>query len=96
MRRHAEHLFREAGRDFRFTTMADVEASMRSLVASGMGAGILRLDQALEAQREGAAAIWPHWRARATLCWIARKGDESPPLSAVRECVREAWERAAA
>ena len=95
MRRHAEDLFREAGRDFRFTTMADVEASMRSLVASGMGAGILRLDQALQAQREGAAAIWPRWRASSALCWIARKGDSSPPLSAVRGCVLEAWERTA-
>ena len=96
MRRHAEDLFREAGREFRFTTMADVEAGMRSLVASGMGAGILRSDQALEAQRAGEAAIWPHWRARSSLCWVARREERSPALDAVRACVLDAWERATA
>ena len=69
---------------------------MRSLVASGMGAGILRRDQALEAQREGAAVVWPHWRATSSLCWIARKAPASPALAAVRACVMEAWERAPA
>lgn len=96
MRRHAEELFREAGREFRFTTMADVEAGMRSLVASGMGAGIMRSDQASEAQRAGEAAIWPHWRARSSLCWISRRDSESHAMAAVRESVLEAWERAAA
>ena len=95
MRRHAEALFKEAGREPRFTTMADVESSVRSMVASGLGAGIMRRDQALEAQRAKEAAIWAGWRAEASLFWVARPDagvQERAAVNAVRDCVLEAWE----
>jgi DNA-binding transcriptional LysR family regulator len=94
MRRHAEALFREAGREARFTTLADVESSVRSMIASGLGAGIMRRDQALEAQRAKEAAIWPAWRAEASLFWVARPGatQDQRAVNAVRDCVLEAWE----
>lgn len=99
MRRHAEALFKEAGREPRFTTLADVESSVRSMVASGLGAGIMRRDQALEAQRAKEAAIWGGWRAEASLFWVARPDgttQDQRAVNAVRDCVLEAWEIAPA
>jgi DNA-binding transcriptional LysR family regulator len=95
MRKHAEKLFREAGREFRFVTLADVEGSMRSLIASGLGAGILRRDQALEAQRAKELAVWGGWKAQSSLFWLSRAdaaaSAQGRAIAAVRECVMEAW-----
>jgi DNA-binding transcriptional LysR family regulator len=100
MRKHAEKLFREAGREFRFVTLADVEGSMRSLIASGLGAGILRRDQALEAQRAKELAVWSGWKAQSSLFWLSRAdaaaSEEGRAIAAVRECVLEAWANAGA
>ncbi|NJD88058.1 MAG: LysR family transcriptional regulator [Betaproteobacteria bacterium] len=94
MRQQAEALFREAGREYRFTTVADVEASVRSMIASGLGAGIMRRDQALDAQRAREAVIWNGWSAEASLFWVTSSGTASAAaltLAAVRDCVLEAW-----
>ena len=92
MRQLAEKLFKEAGREYRFTTVADVEANVRSMVASGLGAGIMRRDQALDAQRSREAVIWPGWRAEASLFWLSRPdAAASPAVVSVRDCVLEAW-----
>ncbi len=91
-RSHLERLFREAGREPRFALAADTESSVRSLVASGMGAGILRRDQAEAAERAGEAAVWPAWQGDTWLCWASRPLE--PPggaVATVREAVLEAW-----
>jgi DNA-binding transcriptional LysR family regulator len=65
---------------------------MRSMVASGMGAGLLRLDQATQAERAGELAIWGGWRSHTWLCWVAPAGGEQPAaVAAVRGAVLEAW-----
>lgn len=94
MRQLAEALFREAGREPRFATIVDVEGHTRSMVASGIGAGIMRRDQALEAQRAREAVIWGGWRSEASLYWVAAPGGVSHPslaVATVRDCVLEAW-----
>jgi hypothetical protein len=57
-----------------------------------LGAGIVRLDQAVQAERQGELKIWSGWRAHTWICWI------SPPdakctdaVLAVRGAVQEAW-----
>jgi hypothetical protein len=94
MRQLAEMLFRQAGREYRFTTVADVEANVRSMIASGLGAGIMRRDQALDAQRAHEAVIWNGWSAEASLFWVS--SSDTPAAAAravatVRDCVLEAW-----
>lgn len=94
MRQQAEALFRQAGRECRFTTVADVEASVRSMIASGLGAGIMRRDQALDAQRAREAVIWNGWSAEASLYWVTSSGTPAAAartIAAVRDCVLEAW-----
>jgi DNA-binding transcriptional LysR family regulator len=94
MRQQAEKLFRQAGREYRFTTLADVESNVRSMIASGLGAGIMRRDQALDAQRAREAVIWNGWSAEASLYWVSSAGAPEAAARAVatvRECVLEAW-----
>lgn len=95
MRTMAERLFKEAGREFRGTTIADVEPSVRSMIASGLGAGIMRRDQALEAQRAKEVAVWSGWKAESSLFWMSRADATARPegraIAAVRDCVLEAW-----
>jgi len=92
LRAHVDRLFAAGGREFRPRQTADSETTMRSMVASGMGAGLLRLDQATQAEREGELAIWNGWRSHTWLCWVAPAGAERPAaVAAVRAAVLEAW-----
>lgn len=85
-----EALFREAGRAPRLDRQADSEASVRSLVASGMGAGLMREDLARAAEDAGEVVVWPHWRAPSWLCWVSRPAPAGA-VAAVRDAVRDAW-----
>ena len=92
LRAHLDRLFAASGREFRPRQTADSETTMRSMVASGMGAGLLRLDQATQAERDGELAIWNGWRSHTWLCWVAAAGGERPAaVAAVRGAVLEAW-----
>jgi len=93
LRTQIDALFATAGREYRPARTADGESVLRSMVASGMGAGLLRLDQALQAERNGELAIWPGWRANTWLCWAARQDSAkgSSAVEAVRSAVFEAW-----
>jgi hypothetical protein len=67
---------------------------VRSMIASGLGAGIMRRDQALDAQRAREAVIWNGWSAEASLYWVTSSGAPSSAartIAAVRDCVLEAW-----
>jgi DNA-binding transcriptional LysR family regulator len=92
LRTHMDSLFASAGREVRPGRTADHESAMRSMVASGMGAGLVRLDQALQAERAGEAVIWNGWRSRTWLCFIEpAAAAESSAVQAVREAVLESW-----
>ena len=95
VRQAQDQLFGLAGRDYRPGAMADREGLVLSMVASGMGAGIVREDLAEAAQRQGQVVIWPGWRSHTWLCWAAlpaaRAGAAAPALAAVRAAVLEAW-----
>ncbi len=91
-RAHLERLFREAGREPDAKLAADTESSVRSMVASGMGAGLLRRDQAAQAERAGELVAWPAWHGDTWLCWASRPGEaDGGAVGAVREAVLEAW-----
>ena len=92
LRVHLEALFATVGKELRPGPTADSESAMRSMVASGMGAGLLRLDQAQQAERNGELAIWPGWRAHTWLCWVApAHGQRAVAVDAVKEAVLETW-----
>jgi DNA-binding transcriptional LysR family regulator len=55
LRQHLERFFASAGQLPPNGTMADTDGAVRGLVASGVGAGVLRRDQAEGLGREGLA-----------------------------------------
>jgi DNA-binding transcriptional LysR family regulator len=92
LRVHLEKLFAGAGREYRPGRTADGESAIRSMVASGMGAGLLRSDYAEQGERNGELAIWKGWRSHTWLCWVAPEGGKRPvAVEAVRGAVMEAW-----
>jgi DNA-binding transcriptional LysR family regulator len=87
-----ETFFREAGAEPAFSAIADTEAAIRGMVASGLGAGLVREDQALDAQRLGEAVVWKQWKATTWLCWVAAPtAKQSVAVRTVRETVMEVW-----
>lgn len=92
LRSHLETLFASAGRTYVEGAMANTEGVVRSLVASGAGVGIVRLDQAEQAQRHGELKVWNGWRGHSWICWAApRRPQASDAVEAVRTAVLEAW-----
>ena len=92
LRRHLEALFASAGREYQEGALANTEGTVRSMVASGMGAGIVRLDQGLQAERHGELKIWKGWRGHTWICWASPpEARTSPAVAAVRSAVQEAW-----
>lgn len=91
LRAPLEQLFREAGREPAEAAMADNEAGIRGMVAAGLGAGLMREDQAREAERLGELRVWDGWRSRTWLCWVAPLAPPEPALAAVRALVDELW-----
>lgn len=92
LRLQLETFFRRAGRELPQGPMADTEGAVRSMVASGLGAGLMRRDQADDAERLGQGVIWPGWQGRTWLCWVG--GDPAPEVAAVaavREVILETW-----
>jgi len=92
LRRHLDALFASAGREYQEGMLADTEGAVRSMVASGLGAGIVRMDQALQAERHGELTLWPGWRGHTWICWASPpEAKISPAVAAVRNAVQEAW-----
>lgn len=92
LRSHFEAFFREAGVEPRVLAHADSEAAIRGLVASGLGVGIVREDQARDAQRLGEGHVWNGWHSTAWICWVAPPRDrQSPAVRAVQDVVFEVW-----
>jgi DNA-binding transcriptional LysR family regulator len=71
---------------------ADDESVIKNLVASGVGASLLREEVARPLERAGAIRIWGGTRVTSTLWFIAQaaRGDD-PLIAATFELVRAAW-----
>jgi DNA-binding transcriptional LysR family regulator len=91
MRKHLDSLFASAGREYRPSRTADSEGAIRSMIASGLGPGLMRQDQAEQAERSGELRIWPGWRSHTWLCWVEPEGRRAPAVDAVRAAVLETW-----
>ncbi|NCT81814.1 MAG: LysR family transcriptional regulator [Comamonadaceae bacterium] len=92
LRMQLEAFFRAAGRELPAGPMADTEGAVRSMVASGLGAGLMRRDQAEDAERLGQGFVWPGWQGSTWLCWVtADPAPDIPAVAAVRAVVLETW-----
>ena len=92
LRLQLEMFFRRAGRELPNGPMADTEGAVRGMVASGLGAGLMRRDQANDAERLGQGVVWPGWQGRTWLCWVGPDpAPEVAAVAAVRDTVLAAW-----
>lgn len=92
LRGHLDGFFRDAGVEPRFAARADSEAAIRGLVASGLGAGLVREDQARDAERLGEGVVWNGWQSTSWICWVAAAAPrQSPAVRAVRDVVLGLW-----
>lgn len=96
LRVQLEALFRSVGRELPQGPMADTEGAVGGMVASGLGAGLMRRDQAQELERLGQGIVWPGWRGQTWLCWVGPVVPEVAAVAAVREAVVQAWAAAPA
>jgi DNA-binding transcriptional LysR family regulator len=72
---------------------ADDESVITNLVASGVGASLLREESALELERAGSAKIWGGARVVSPLWFIALASRRDDPLiKATFDLVRESWQ----
>ena len=72
---------------------ADDESVIRNLVASGVGASLLREEDAVELERAGSAKIWGATNVASTLWFIALAARRDDPLiKATFDLVRESWQ----
>lgn len=92
LRAHQERLFAQAGTPLEVGLTADTEVSVRSMVAAGMGAGMMRRDQAALMEEAGQGRIWPGWSAPTWFCWISSPAALAvPAVAAVRDAVAQTW-----
>jgi DNA-binding transcriptional LysR family regulator len=92
LRRHLEALFASAGREYREGALANTDGAVRSMVATGFGAGIVRLDLAQQAERMGELKIWKGWRGHTWICWAASpQPRNAAAVQALRQAVFEVW-----
>jgi DNA-binding transcriptional LysR family regulator len=76
---------------------ADDESVITNLVASGVGASLLREESALELERAGTAKIWGATRVVSTLWFIALAARRDDPLiKATFDLVSDSWRSGAA
>ncbi|MGB2818811.1 MAG: LysR family transcriptional regulator [Burkholderiaceae bacterium] len=72
---------------------ADDESVIRNLVASGVGASLLREEAALDLERAGSVKIWGETRVVSTLWFIALAARRDDPLiKATFDLVRDSWQ----
>ncbi|CAM3973180.1 LysR family transcriptional regulator [Roseateles saccharophilus] len=92
LRIHQERLFSQAGAVLEVGLQADTEVAVRSMVAAGMGAGMVRRDQAALMEEAGQARIWAGWSAPTWFCWISSPAALAvPAVAAVRDAVALTW-----
>ena len=90
--RLSTELFACQGSSPRRTLEADQESALRELVASGVGASLLRLDQAEALESDGRCTIWRGPRVDTTLFLVFRRDRaDDPMLRAVRDATAQTW-----
>ncbi|OIO05869.1 MAG: hypothetical protein AUJ49_00610 [Desulfovibrionaceae bacterium CG1_02_65_16] len=79
--------------EIRKVAVTDYEGTLKTLVASGAGLGLMNRDEALELERSGEVYIWPHDQLPIGICFLHRADRAGDPgICAVRQALREVWE----
>jgi DNA-binding transcriptional LysR family regulator len=72
--------------------VTDYEGTLKALVTSGAGLGLMHRDEALGWERTGEVCIWPHDKLPIGICFLTRSDRASDPaILAVSKALREVW-----
>ncbi len=89
--RAGEALFRERGGVPDKVIMADHPGAVRTLIAAGVGLGLLPEERARAAESRGEVVIWPNFAQQAQLLFVYQQAREQDPLiGALKEVLWEA------
>jgi Transcriptional regulator len=81
--------------EIRKVAVTDYEGTLKTLVASGSGLGLMHRDEALGWEKTGEVCIWPHDELPIGICFLTRADREADPaIRAVAQALREVWELA--
>ncbi len=79
-------------REVRKVAVTDYEGTLKALVASGAGLGLMQGDEARCWERAGEVCIWPHDELSIGICFITRSDRaEDPAIRAMGLALREVW-----
>lgn len=79
-------------REIRKVAVTDYEGTLKALVASGAGLGLMHRDEALGWERTGEVCIWPHDNLPIGICFLTRQDRaHDPAIRAVRHALRDVW-----
>jgi DNA-binding transcriptional LysR family regulator len=85
-------LFKQAPHRRNASHVADSDGALRSMIASGLGAGILRRTEAEDGVQKGEFSIWPCWAGKTYLCWVCSPTmAQSPIAEAISGGVHRVW-----
>ncbi|MBI5518801.1 MAG: LysR family transcriptional regulator [Desulfovibrio sp.] len=91
-----EHRLSPYVREIRKVAVTDYEGTLKALVTSGAGLGLMHRDEALGWERVGDVCVWPHDHLPIGICFLTRSdrlGD--PAIRAVRHALGQVWGLAA-
>jgi len=72
--------------------VTDYEGTLKALVSSGAGLGLMHRDEALGWEKTGQVCIWPHDQLPIGICFLHRADRAADPgILAVRHALREVW-----
>ncbi len=88
-----EHQLSPYTTEIKKVAVTDYEGTLKTLVSSGAGLGLMHRDEAEELEREGAVCIWRRDQLPIGICFLYRADRASDPgIRAVRQALREVWE----
>jgi DNA-binding transcriptional LysR family regulator len=78
--------------EIRKVAVTDYEGTLKALVASGAGLGLMHRDEAVGWESAGDVCIWPHDALAIGVCFITRADRaEDPAIRALGHTLREVW-----
>lgn len=91
-----EHQLSPYVQEIKKVAVTDYEGTLKALVTSGAGLGLMHRDEALGWERVGDVCVWPHDKLPIGICFLTRADRMADPaIQAVCHALRDVWELAA-